>query len=113
MAINIKMFENFASLGYSSMPVFSFFINVPRSCVEMLDFSAYACFFEVCSLKKGEYIFVSIAYGVLGQLVGQFANLMGCYIVGSAESKEKASQTLLSTTLFIKLSIYFYLVVAI
>ncbi|PQQ16330.1 2-alkenal reductase (NADP(+)-dependent)-like [Prunus yedoensis var. nudiflora] len=51
--------------------------------------SAYAGFFEVCTPKKGDYLFVSAASGAVGQLVGQFAKLAGCYVVGSAGSKEK------------------------
>ncbi|XP_057985945.1 2-alkenal reductase (NADP(+)-dependent)-like isoform X2 [Hevea brasiliensis] len=51
--------------------------------------TAYAGFFEICSPKKGEYVFVSAASGAVGQLVGQFAKLSGCYVVGSAGSKEK------------------------
>ncbi|CAL2235900.1 unnamed protein product [Prunus armeniaca] len=51
--------------------------------------SAYAGFFEVCTPKKGECVFVSAASGAVGQLVGQFAKLAGCYVVGSAGSKEK------------------------
>lgn len=53
--------------------------------------TAYAGFNELCSPKKGEYVFVSSAFGAVGQLVGQFAKLMGCYVVGSAGSKEKVS----------------------
>ncbi|XP_027334256.1 NADPH-dependent oxidoreductase 2-alkenal reductase-like isoform X2 [Abrus precatorius] len=37
----------------------------------------------------GENVFVSAACGAVGQLVGQFAKLSGCYVVGSAGSKEK------------------------
>ncbi|KAF3453862.1 hypothetical protein FNV43_RR04303 [Rhamnella rubrinervis] len=44
---------------------------------------------EVSRLKKGEYVFVSAASGAVGQLVGQFAKLAGCYVVGSAGSEEK------------------------
>ena len=51
--------------------------------------TAYAGFHEVCSPKKGEYVFVSAASRAVGQLVGQFAKLLGCYVVGSAGSKEK------------------------
>ncbi|XP_027165833.1 2-alkenal reductase (NADP(+)-dependent)-like isoform X3 [Coffea eugenioides] len=36
-----------------------------------------------------ERVFVSAASGAVGQLVGQFAKLFGCYVVGSAGSKEK------------------------
>lgn len=52
--------------------------------------TAYAGFFEVSDKpKKGEYVFVSAASGAVGQLVGQFAKLEGCYVVGSAGSQEK------------------------
>ncbi|KAL1196581.1 NADP-dependent alkenal double bond reductase P2 [Cardamine amara subsp. amara] len=55
----------------------------------MIDLTAYAGFYEICSPKKGETVFVSAASGAVGQLVGQFAKLMGCYVVGSAGSKQK------------------------
>uniref|UniRef100_A0A2N9HWW5 Alcohol dehydrogenase-like C-terminal domain-containing protein n=1 Tax=Fagus sylvatica TaxID=28930 RepID=A0A2N9HWW5_FAGSY len=55
----------------------------------MPGMTAYAGFYEVCSPKKGEYVFISAAAGAVGQLVGQFAKLLGCYVVGSAGSKEK------------------------
>lgn len=55
----------------------------------MPGFTAYAGFYEVCTPSKGEYVFVSAASGAVGQLVGQLAKLYGCYVVGSAGSKEK------------------------
>ncbi|CAL0302553.1 unnamed protein product [Lupinus luteus] len=55
----------------------------------MPGMTAYAGFFEIGSPKKGEKVFVSAASGAVGQLVGQFAKLTGCYVVGSAGSKEK------------------------
>ncbi|KAB2616052.1 2-alkenal reductase (NADP(+)-dependent)-like [Pyrus ussuriensis x Pyrus communis] len=55
----------------------------------MPGMTAYAGFNEVCSPKKGEYVFISAASGAVGQVVGQFAKLLGCYVVGSAGSKEK------------------------
>ncbi|RZC02618.1 2-alkenal reductase (NADP(+)-dependent), partial [Glycine soja] len=55
----------------------------------MAGMTAYAGFFEVGSPKKGENVFISAAAGAVGQLVGQFAKLTGCYVVGSAGSKEK------------------------
>jgi NADPH-dependent curcumin reductase CurA len=61
---------------------FSFQIGMP-------GMTAYAGFYEVCSPKKGEYVFISAASGAVGQLVGQFAKMLGCYVVGSAGSKEK------------------------
>ncbi|KAK2998499.1 hypothetical protein RJ639_023366, partial [Escallonia herrerae] len=39
--------------------------------------------------KKGETVFVSAASGAVGQLVGQLAKLMGCYVVGSAGNVER------------------------
>lgn len=55
----------------------------------MPGLTAYAGFYEVATPKKGEYVFISAASGAVGQLVGQFAKLLGCYVVGSAGSKEK------------------------
>ncbi|XP_059277481.1 2-alkenal reductase (NADP(+)-dependent)-like isoform X1 [Lycium ferocissimum] len=55
----------------------------------MPGMTAYAGFYEVCSPKKGETVFVSAASGAVGQLVGQFAKMLGCYVVGSAGTKEK------------------------
>jgi NADPH-dependent curcumin reductase CurA len=57
----------------------------------MPGFTAYAGFFEVCTPKKGEYVFVSAASGAVGQLVGQLAKLHGCYVVGSAGTSQKVS----------------------
>ncbi|XP_027176923.1 NADPH-dependent oxidoreductase 2-alkenal reductase-like [Coffea eugenioides] len=51
--------------------------------------TAYAGFFEVCKPKKGEKLFVSGASGSVGSLVGQYAKLFGCYVVGCAGSQRK------------------------
>jgi len=61
------------------------------SCVTtgMPGMTAYVGFFEVGCPKKGDKVFVSAASGAVGQLVGQFAKLNGCYVVGSAGTKEK------------------------
>nr|TKS16535.1 hypothetical protein D5086_0000022690 [Populus alba] len=68
-------------------------IDVPLSyytgILGMPGITAYFGFFEICSPKKGERVFVSAASGAVGQLVGQIAKLMGCYVVGSAGSKQK------------------------
>ncbi|KAL4192395.1 hypothetical protein AMTRI_Chr06g171750 [Amborella trichopoda] len=55
----------------------------------MPGMTVYAGFFEVCSPKKGEYVYVSVASSAVGQLVGQYAKLVGRYVVESAGSKEK------------------------
>ncbi|KAH9619715.1 hypothetical protein KSS87_015827 [Heliosperma pusillum] len=55
----------------------------------MTGMTAYAGFYELGSPKKGDNVYVSAASGAVGQLVGQFAKLAGCYVVGSAGSKEK------------------------
>ncbi len=67
--------------------------------IGMPGMTAYAGFYELCSPKKGEYVFVSSAFGAVGQLVGQFAKLMGCYVVWSAGSKEKVYHALLESFL--------------
>ncbi|PWA56655.1 2-alkenal reductase [Artemisia annua] len=51
--------------------------------------TAYIGFYDICSPKKGEYVFVSAASGAVGQLVGQLAKSSGCSIVWSAGTKEK------------------------
>ncbi|XP_071724118.1 NADPH-dependent oxidoreductase 2-alkenal reductase-like [Rutidosis leptorrhynchoides] len=51
--------------------------------------TAYGGFFRVCKPKKGDKVFVSAAAGSVGNLVGQYAKLYGCYVVGCAGTKEK------------------------
>ncbi|XP_050212019.1 2-alkenal reductase (NADP(+)-dependent)-like [Mercurialis annua] len=53
--------------------------------------TAYAGFFDICKPRKGEKVFVSAACGSVGNLVGQYAKLFGCYVVGCAGSKEKVA----------------------
>lgn len=51
--------------------------------------TAYGGFCDVAKPKKGDKVYVSAASGAVGHIVGQFAKLMGCYVVGSAGSQEK------------------------
>eukprot|EP00257_Ricinus_communis_P019126 XP_015578029.1 2-alkenal reductase (NADP(+)-dependent) [Ricinus communis] len=53
--------------------------------------TAYAGLFDICKPMKGEKVFVSAACGSVGNLVGQYAKLIGCYVVGCAGSKEKVA----------------------
>ena len=57
----------------------------------MPGMTAYVGLYEVGVPKKGDYVFISSAFGAVGQLVGQLAKLMGCYVVGSAGSKQKVA----------------------
>ena len=61
----------------------------------MSGLTAYGGFCNVSNPKKGDKVFVSAASGAVGQIVGQFAKLMGCYVVGSAGSKEKVNPSAL------------------
>ncbi|CAI9108406.1 OLC1v1007988C1 [Oldenlandia corymbosa var. corymbosa] len=65
------------------------FSIITNGILGMPGLTAYAGFFEVCSPKKGEHVYISAASGAVGQLVGQFAKLLGCYVVGSAGTEEK------------------------
>lgn len=67
----------------------------------MPGMTAYAGFYEVCNPKKGDCVYVSSAFGAVGQLVGQFAKVMGCYVVGSAGSQEKVTSLSFSTSVLI------------
>ncbi|XP_058107278.1 2-alkenal reductase (NADP(+)-dependent)-like [Magnolia sinica] len=76
--------ETLFKIKYTDVPL-SYYTSI----LGMPGLTAYVGFYEICAPKKGEYVFVSAASGAVGQLVGQFAKLMGCYVVGSAGSSEK------------------------
>ncbi|BFG40381.1 hypothetical protein CerSpe_266550 [Prunus speciosa] len=80
----IKNTQSFFKINHIDVPL-SYYTGI----LGMPGMTAYAGFYEVCNPKKGEYVYVSSAFGAVGQLVGQFAKLMGCYVVGSAGSQEK------------------------
>ncbi|XP_031378743.1 2-alkenal reductase (NADP(+)-dependent)-like [Punica granatum] len=76
--------ETLSKIEYTDVPL-SYCTGVLR----LIGLTAYVGLFEICAPKKGEHVFVSAACGAVGHLVGQFAKLAGCYVVGSAGSKEK------------------------
>ena len=53
--------------------------------------TACAGFYEVGTPKKGEYVFVSAAFGVVGQLIGQFAKLEVVRLLEVPEVKKRYS----------------------
>ncbi|KAJ4751378.1 Zinc-binding dehydrogenase family protein [Rhynchospora pubera] len=73
-------------INYPDLPL-SYYTGI----LGMPGMTAYIGFYEICAPKKGEFVFVSAASGAVGQLVGQFAKLTGCYVVGSASSAEKVN----------------------
>ncbi|KAI3953353.1 hypothetical protein MKX01_042331 [Papaver californicum] len=71
-------------ITYTDVPL-SYYTGI----LGMPGMTAYAGFNKLASPKEGESVYVSAATAAVGQLVGQFAKMMGCYVVGSAGSKEK------------------------
>ncbi|KZV32797.1 hypothetical protein F511_23709 [Dorcoceras hygrometricum] len=80
----IKSAEGLSKIQHTDVPL-SYYTGI----LGMPGTTAYCGFYEVCSPKKGDTVFISAASGAVGQLVGQFAKLFGCYVVGSAGSKDK------------------------
>nr|UWL85802.1 pulegone-reductase [Schizonepeta tenuifolia]WBW02126.1 pulegone reductase [Schizonepeta tenuifolia]7VR2_A Chain A, (-)-pulegone reductase PR1292 from Nepeta tenuifolia [Schizonepeta tenuifolia]7VR2_B Chain B, (-)-pulegone reductase PR1292 from Nepeta tenuifolia [Schizonepeta tenuifolia]7VR4_A Chain A, (-)-pulegone reductase PR1294 from Nepeta tenuifolia in complex with NADPH [Schizonepeta tenuifolia] len=80
----IQSAEFITKIQHTDLPL-SYHIGI----LGMPGLTAYAGFYEISSPKEGETVFVSAASGAVGQLVGQFAKLSGCYVVGSAGTKDK------------------------
>ena len=57
----------------------------------MTGLTAYVGLLRIGQLKAGETVFVSAASGAVGSVVCQIAKAKGCYVIGSAGSKEKVS----------------------
>ncbi|KAH9321726.1 hypothetical protein KI387_016365, partial [Taxus chinensis] len=71
-------------IKFTDVPL-SYYVGV----LGLTGFTAYAGFYNVCSPRKGDRVFISAACGAVGHLAGQFAKLQGCYVVGSSGSKQK------------------------
>jgi len=56
----------------------------------MPGMTAYAAMVRIGEPKHGETVFVSAAAGAVGTVVCQLAKIMGCRVVGSVGSDEKA-----------------------
>ncbi|HET7148922.1 MAG TPA: NADP-dependent oxidoreductase [Candidatus Nitrosopolaris sp.] len=57
----------------------------------MTGLTAYVGLLRIGQLKEGETVFVSAASGAMGSVVCQIAKIKGCYVIGSAGSKEKVT----------------------
>ncbi|OIT23038.1 PREDICTED: 2-alkenal reductase (NADP(+)-dependent)-like [Nicotiana attenuata] len=73
-------------IKYTDVPL-SYYAGI----LGMPGLAAYIGFYNVCSAKEGDIVYVSSAAGGVGQLVGQFAKMKGCYVVGSASTDEKVN----------------------
>ncbi|XP_073027560.1 2-alkenal reductase (NADP(+)-dependent)-like [Primulina eburnea] len=80
----LKSAEGLFKIQHTDVPL-SYYTGI----LGMPGTTAYCGFYEICSPKKGDTVFISAASGAVGQLVGQFAKLFGCYVVGSAGTKDK------------------------
>ncbi|EPS68795.1 hypothetical protein M569_05969 [Genlisea aurea] len=84
-----SLIKSLPPLGFSKIPHTDLPLSYYTGILGMPGVTAYFGFHDICSPKQGETVFVSAASGAVGQLVGQFAKLKGCYVVGSAGSSEK------------------------
>uniref|UniRef100_A0A0E0RF91 Enoyl reductase (ER) domain-containing protein n=1 Tax=Oryza rufipogon TaxID=4529 RepID=A0A0E0RF91_ORYRU len=71
--------ESLFKINYPEFPLSNY-----TGVLEMHGLTAYVGFFEMSKPKKA-------ASGAVGQIVGQLAKIIGCYVVGSAGSDEKVS----------------------
>ncbi|KAL8491694.1 hypothetical protein ACS0TY_023337 [Phlomoides rotata] len=80
----VKSTQGLFKIQHTHLPL-SYYAGI----LGMPGHTAYTGFYEISSPKRGETVFVSAASGAVGQLVGQFAKQFGCYVVGSAGTKNK------------------------
>ncbi|CAI8586997.1 unnamed protein product [Vicia faba] len=63
--------DSFIKIEHTDVPL-SYYTGL----LGMPGMTAYAGFYEVGFPKKGDYVFISSAFGAVGQLVGQLAKLL-------------------------------------
>jgi len=67
-------------------------LGPPSTALGVLGMTGYTAYFgllEIGQPKPGETVVVSAASGAVGQVVGQIAKSLGCYVVGVAGGKPK------------------------
>ncbi|OAY72028.1 NADP-dependent alkenal double bond reductase P1 [Ananas comosus] len=93
VVVGLLGWEDYTVAGPGSMltkiPTSQFPLSYHVSVLGSSGLTAYAGFYQICKPRRGETVFVSAASGSVGHLVGQFAKLSGCYVVGCAGSKKK------------------------
>ncbi|KMT02878.1 hypothetical protein BVRB_8g194550 [Beta vulgaris subsp. vulgaris] len=83
MVEDVKLLKKLDPMGFP----LSYHVGILGSC----GLAAYAGFIRLSKPKKGERVFVSTASGAVGNIVGQYAKLLGCYVVGCAGTPEKVA----------------------
>jgi len=80
----------------SSIPIekWDLSLGTPSAALGVLGMTGYTAYFgllEVGQPQAGDTVVVSAASGAVGQVVGQIAKLLGCYVVGIAGGSMKCS----------------------
>jgi NADPH-dependent curcumin reductase CurA len=66
-------------------------LSIYLGALGMPGLTAYVGVLDIAKVKAGETVFVSGAAGAVGGMAGQIAKALGCRVVGSAGSPEKAA----------------------
>ncbi|KAJ3677200.1 hypothetical protein LUZ60_002924 [Juncus effusus] len=76
--------QSFIKINHPEMPL-SYYTGI----LGLPGFTEYIGFHKMASPKKGEYLLISATAVRVGQLVGKFAKLVGCYVVGAVGSDQE------------------------